>query len=176
MSVVSIRRACSDDAQPIADFHVKVWRHTYAGLAPAEAFATLDQTYRGRRWRETLAAGDDHQIVLVAEAEGRIVGIGAAGRPSEALYGQRGEIRFLYVDPACQRRGIGRALLSGLARHLQAHGYRGAALGVVKGNDAAIAFYVGLQGRIAGSFIDPGPIWRSENLVYVFDDVAALID
>lgn len=175
MSGISIRSAGSADAQSIADFHVRVWRHTYATLAPAVAHATLDEAYRGRRWREKLGSADADQMVLIAEANGQIVGIGAAGRPSEAIFGDRGEIKFLYVDPNCQRRGIGRALLAPLAQHLKARGFRGAALGVVKGNAAAIAFYRALNGDLAGEFIDPGPIWRSENLVFVWDDVAALM-
>ncbi|MGO4194104.1 N-acetyltransferase family protein [Rhizobium sp. YAF28] len=172
---ISIRVAGIADAQSIAEFHVKVWRHTYATLAPAVAHATLDEAYRGQRWREKLASADADQMVLIAEANGQIVGIGAAGRPSEPIFGDRGEIKFLYVDPDSQRGGIGRALLARLAQHLKAREFRGAALGVVKGNAAAIAFYRALDGDLAGEFIDPGPVWRSENLVFVWDDVTPLM-
>lgn len=175
MSGISIRAAGIADAQSIADFHVKVWRHTYATLAPAVAHATLDEAYRGQRWREKLVSADVDQMVLVAEANGQIVGIGAAGRPSEPIFGDRGEIKFLYVDPGSQRRGIGRMLLARLTEHLKAREFRGVALGVVKGNAAAIAFYRALDGDLAGEFIDPGPIWRSENLVFFWDDVTPLI-
>lgn len=175
MSGISIRSASVDDAQAIADFHVMVWRHTYRDLAPAQAHAVLDEHYRGRKWREKLAASDRDQRVLVAHADGRIVGIGAAGAPSEPIFGGRGEIKFLYVDPEFKRRGIGRALLSQLATHLDRMRYRGAALSVVKGNDAAIAFYASLNGRLAGEYVDAGPIWRSQNIVMVWDDLASLV-
>jgi ribosomal protein S18 acetylase RimI-like enzyme len=175
MSGISIRAASIADVQSIADFHVKVWRHTYATLAPAVAHATLDEAYRGQRWREKLVSADANQIVLIAEANGQIVGIGAAGQPSELIFGDRGEIKFLYVDPGSQRRGIGRMLLARLTQHLTAREFRGVALGVVKGNAAAIAFYRALDGDLAGEFIDPGPIWRSENLVFVWDDVTPLM-
>ncbi len=175
MSGIAIRSASLDDAQTIADFHVKVWRHTYRDLAPARAHAVLDEHYRGRKWRDKLASNDRDQLVLVAETDGTIVGIGAAGAPSEPIFGGRGEIKFLYVDPGFKRRGIGRALLAQLATHLQKMGYRGAALSVVTGNDAAIAFYTSLDGRLAGEFVDPGPIWRSHNIVMVWDDLASLV-
>ena len=174
MSGLSIRSASLADAQAIADFHVNVWRHTYRDLAPAQAHAVLDAHYRGRKWREKLASNDGDQLVLVAEIDGTIVGIGAAGAPSEPVFGGRGEIKFLYVDPEFKRRGIGRALLARLATHLQQMRYRGAALSVVKGNDAAIAFYASLDGRLAGEYVDPGPIWRSHNIVMVWDDLASL--
>ncbi|RQR26283.1 GNAT family N-acetyltransferase [Burkholderia sp. Bp9142] len=175
MSGIAIRSANVDDAQAIADFHVKVWRHTYRALAPAQAHAVLDEHYRGRKWREKLASRDGDQRVLVAETDGRIVGIGAAGAPSEPIFGDRGEIKFLYVDPAFKRRGIGRALLAQLATHLNHMRYRGAALSVVKGNDAAIAFYASLNGRLAGEYVDAGPVWRSHNIVMVWDDLASLV-
>lgn len=79
------------------------------------------------------------------------------------------------VDPGFKRRGIGRTLLARLATHLQTMRYRGAALSVVKGNDAAIAFYASLNGRLAGEYVDAGPIWRSRNIVMVWDDFASLV-
>ena len=175
MTGIFIRTANIDDAQMIADFHVKVWRHTYLELAPAEAYAVLDEQYRGKQWKEKLSANDSSQVVLIAEIDGRTVGIGAAGRPSESIFDGRGEIKFLYIDPDFKRRGIGRELLAQLATHLRKMHYQGAALSVVKGNESAIAFYEALNGRPAGEYIDPGPMWRSENIVFAWDDVASLI-
>lgn len=175
MTEISIRSANIDDAQTIADFHVKVWRDTYRDLAPAEAYAVLNEKYRGKTWKEKLSSNDRAQIVLVAEVDSRVVGIGAAGRPSESIFDGHGEIKFLYVDPDFKRRGIGRQLLAQLALHLREMGYQGAALSVVKGNETAIAFYEALNGRRAGEYVDPGPIWRSQNIVFMWHDVATLI-
>ncbi|WP_244109978.1 GNAT family N-acetyltransferase [Burkholderia arboris] len=174
MTGLSIRTATIDDAQAIADFHVKVWRHTYRDLAPAQAHAVLDEPYRRKQWHDKLSSNDGNQLVLVAEIDGRIVGIGAAGAPSDPIFNGRGEIKFLYVDPGFKRRGIGRQLLARLATHLSRLRYQGAALSVVDGNDAAIAFYAALQGRLAGEYTDPGPVWRSHNIVMVWDDLASL--
>ncbi|WP_115778734.1 GNAT family N-acetyltransferase [Paraburkholderia caffeinilytica] len=175
MTGISIRSATIDDAQMVADFHVKVWRDTYRDLAPAEAHAVLDEKYRGKKWKEKLSSNDSSQIVLIAEIDGRMVGIGAAGRPSESIFEGRGEIKFLYIDPDFKRRGIGRQLLAQLAIHLREMQYRGAALSVVKGNESAIAFYAALNGQPAGEYIDPGPVWRSQNILFMWNDVASLI-
>ncbi|MFM0073671.1 GNAT family N-acetyltransferase [Paraburkholderia sediminicola] len=159
----------------LADFHVKVWRHTYQDFAPAEAYTVLNEQYRGKQWKKKLSANDSSQVVLIAEIDSRTVGSGAAGGPSESIFDGRGEIKFLYVDPDFKRRGIGRELLAHLAIHLRRMRYQGAALSVVKGNEAAIAFYEALNGRPAGEYIDPGPVWRSQNIVFAWDDVASLI-
>ena len=53
--------------------------------------------------------------------------------------------------------------------------YVGEALGVVVGNKPAMAFYEALGGRVAGTYIDPGPLWRSDNLIFVWDEVSDLV-
>ena len=62
-----------------------------------------------------------------------------------------------------------------LAIHLREVHDQGAVLSVVKGNEAAIALYEALNGRPAGQYIDPGPVWRSQNILFVWHDVASLI-
>ncbi|MBB3452900.1 ribosomal protein S18 acetylase RimI-like enzyme [Rhizobium sp. BK313] len=172
---INIRSASPNDAAAIANLHVAVWRETYRGLAPTEVFRTLDEGYRQARWALTLAEPGRHQLVLLAEQDNRLVGIGAVGAPSQPVFEGRGEIRSLYVDPATKRQGLGRRLMRELARHLAGLHYPGAALSVVAGNDPAIAFYRSLGGRMAGRYIDPGPIWRSDNIIFVWDDLSSLI-
>ncbi|GAB2176660.1 N-acetyltransferase family protein [Dongia sp. agr-C8] len=171
---VAIRPAQPGDAPALAALHVAVWRATYRELAPPDAVSILDLPYRLPRWVAMLEGGA--RTVLVAERAGRIVGIGTAGAPTVPELGGHGEILYLYVDPAHGRGGIGRALMQRLALALQAKGYRSAALGVVEGNQPAIDFYKKLGGRLAGCYIDPGPVWRSRNRIVVWDDIETLID
>ncbi|MBV7522157.1 GNAT family N-acetyltransferase [Ensifer sp. ENS12] len=174
MKKVTIRQAAPADADAIAHLHVRVWRQTYRGLAPPEVYALLDETRRRSTWREKLTANDPDQIVLLAELKGRLVAIGAAGAPSAGIFGDLGEIKNLYVDPDVKRQGIGRLLLSRLALHLRERGFPGVGLGVVDGNEPAIAFYDALGGKRAGEYTDAGPIWRSRNIVFVWADSLAL--
>lgn len=170
-----LRAATPADAAALAHLHAKVWRHTYRDLAPAAAIATLDEAMRLRRWTEVLSDPLKSWGALVGEADGRLAGFGLCGAPGEAALGERGEVKFLYVDTDRARRGLGRRLLAAMADLLQARSYRGLALGVVVGNHPAIAFYAAMGGQRIGRYTDPGPIWRSENLVYAWDDLAALI-
>jgi ribosomal protein S18 acetylase RimI-like enzyme len=174
ISAPTLRHAVPADADAIAALHVDVWRATYRDLAPEAAIRALDVPLRRARWIETLAAPKPDQIALVAESGGRLAGFGLAGPAGDASFGERGEIKFLYVARDFQRHRIGRRLISAMARHLAERGYDGVGLSVVIGNDAAIAFYEGLGGRSIGTFTDPGPLWRSANFIYVWDDLPAL--
>ena len=169
-----IRAASAADSDRIADLHVAVWRETYRGLAPEIAIATLDQPVRRRRWSEYFAAPTPGTNVFVAERDGVIIGFGFSGPATLPAFGARGEFKSLYVDRGHQGRGAGQHLMAAMARHLASIGFSSAALGVVCGNDAAMRFYERLGGRQAGAYVDPGPVWRSDNLIYVWDDLRAL--
>ncbi|SCX28631.1 Protease synthase and sporulation negative regulatory protein PAI 1 [Agrobacterium sp. DSM 25558] len=175
MTEITLRAACVRDAREVAILHVAVWQQTYRDLAPENAFVTLDESYRFEKWNEKLSVPEADQLVLVAEKENRLVGIAAAGAPSEKAFGGRGEIKFLYIDPDFKRQGIGRHLLRNLATHLRDRQYPGVALSVVEGNRAATAFYEALGAEIIGRYVDPGPIWRSQNIVMAWDDFGVLI-
>jgi ribosomal protein S18 acetylase RimI-like enzyme len=176
MVELAVRSAVLADASAIAGLHLRSWRHAYKDLAPREAWDTLTESVRRDRWAAMLGAPRGRHHTFVAETGGCLLGIGTAAPPSEAAFGARGEIRSLYVEPDAARMGIGRRLLGEVAARLVAFGFEGAALGVVIGNEPAIAFYESLGGRRAGTYLDPGPVWRSENLVIVWDDARALAD
>jgi ribosomal protein S18 acetylase RimI-like enzyme len=171
-----IRPATVFDAANIPRLHLRAWRDTYKGLATVEAFNIMDEAFRHKRWQRTLSEPGPHQLAVIAEHEGLVVGIGLSGAPGHAIFGGRGEIRSLYVDPVYKRRGLGRLLLRHLGTNLADHGYVGAALGVVVGNHPAVAFYQSLGARSVGHYTDPGPIWRSENIAFVWDELTALTE
>ncbi|MDK3017518.1 GNAT family N-acetyltransferase [Pseudodonghicola flavimaris] len=163
-SLLSIRPAGPADAAAIAALHVAVWRLTYAGLAPPAAVARLDLAHRLPQWRAALAPGA-RGATLLALRDARLAGFVRFGPASQPELGEAGEIKHLYVDPACARQGIGRQLLSAAFDGLRRAGCAEAALAVVRGNDPALAFYRAAGGRPAGHFTDAGPLWRSENLI-----------
>ena len=174
MTDIQLRAATPTDAPAIARLHLASWRRAYRDLAPRAVFEAMDEALRLKRWTATLASPLAQQAVVVADQGGRLAGMGMASAPSQPGFGARGEIASLYIDPSFQRLGLGRRLLSALAGQVAAWGYGGAALGVVAGNAPAIAFYETLGGRMAGRYLDPGPIWRSENLIFVWDELADL--
>ncbi|MBI1216946.1 MAG: GNAT family N-acetyltransferase [Rhodobacteraceae bacterium] len=164
-AAVTIRRATAGDAEELTRLHVRVWRATYAGIAPASAVAALDEAHRLPGWRAALATPEAEGATLVAAAGGAIVGFVRYGPASQAELGPGGEVKYLYVDPDHARQGIGRRLMGAAFAALKAAGFSGATLAVVRENAPALRFYRALGGVQTGRFTDAGPVWQSDNLV-----------
>ncbi|SFI30245.1 GNAT family N-acetyltransferase [Albimonas pacifica] len=163
--VAAIRPARPEEAAPLAALHVEVWRETYRDLAPPEALRRLDEARRLPFWRATLAGGEAGAGALVAEGPQGLLGVSAfapAGHPAMA---GAAEIKHLYVRRAARGGGLGARLLSETLAGLRARGHAAAALAVVEQNAGARAFYAAQGGEEAGRFTDPGPLWRSSNIV-----------
>ncbi len=88
-------------------------------------------------------------ILLVAQAEdGTLVGYATGHGTYETNYAERGlYVGDLYVMPAWRRRGVGRALMAGLAARGREAGRSHLWWTAKPGNTAAHAFYRRLGGR-----------------------------
>ncbi len=75
-------------------------------------------------------------LFLVAEADDAVIGTVMVGYD-----GHRGWINYLGVDPACRRRGVGRALMAEAERLLRLEGCPKINLQVRTGNTEVIEFY-----------------------------------
>lgn len=171
----TLRPPRAGEERALAAFHLKIWRKTYHGIVPDDVAGRLGLERRIERWRQMLEApqpGSLLQLVLQGEDYAGFCYAGEAGLP---LFGTRGEIHYLYVDPAFHGHGIGRGLMGLAARHFQAQGKTGLGLGVVAANRTAIGFYEAMGGRAGPAYTDPGPIWRSTNIAYFWDDLPALV-
>lgn len=133
-----IRPYLAADWARLCEIHDASRPHELAASGLLDAFLTLAQTAEG----EGLFDGP----VLVAEEEGRVQGFVAYNED---------ELSWLYVDPSCHRRGIGRALVRAV---VQASPHP-LSLEVLVGNDAALALYLSegftvvrtASGRLAGN-------------------------
>jgi ribosomal protein S18 acetylase RimI-like enzyme len=161
--------AAQADAARVAAFHVKVWRETYAGIAPAELFAILDVAWRLPTWQASLR--DPAQGCVLALAGAEIAGLVSYGPAGHPAFDGRGEVKHLYVDAAFRKQGVARALLGHAFGALRVQGYTRFGLAVVAQNTAARAAYAGLGGVEAGHFTDAGPTWKSDNILVVWDGV-----
>lgn len=140
---VLVRAARPADADAIGRVHSESWRLTYAGLVSSRYLATLDEEVLAERWRRRLSAPRGESSLLVAEQDGAVVGFALHGPAGERDLedGFAGEIQMLYVLPAGQRRGHGRALFERAAVDLAAMRLYWLVVWVVEHNLAARAFY-----------------------------------
>jgi ribosomal protein S18 acetylase RimI-like enzyme len=156
MAEAHIRRATQDDAKIIAQLGVAAWRESYAALMPPEALDALDVEKQAARWREIFRANDGDGVcaVFLVSGEGESpCGFGACGRQRSPRLAEAGfpvEFWGLYLLRRAQRRGIGRALMGAMAKHLIAHGFSCASVWVFRDNPDARLFYEALEGEKTG--------------------------
>lgn len=137
---MTVRAAAPADARAIAGVQTRSWRAAYVGVVPQPVLDGLSVDRSEHGWTRMLADGD--QPVVVAEADGVVVGFAAVGRSrDEGAAGTAGELRALYVDPDAWRRGLGRALLAEAERVLRERGFVDAMLWVLRDNARGRAFY-----------------------------------
>ncbi|HSO54241.1 MAG TPA: GNAT family N-acetyltransferase [Actinomycetes bacterium] len=111
-----VRDAEHDDVAAICRFGEAHIRPHYAPLIGAEA---ADEQVR-RWWNEThVGTAVAEGLVVVAEADGQVVGVGQRGRR-----GADHVVYKLYVHPQHRGRGLGPQVLDALTRQLPAHADR----------------------------------------------------
>ena len=159
---IILRRAEVGEANVLAKLHVSVWRETYRDYAPEQAIRTLDETRRLPYWTKAIASGG----VWVADAGDSVLGVISFGPSQHEAFGGRAEIKHLYVALNAQGQGVGRRLLE---KALERCAPDSVALAVVRENAAARRFYARLGGVECGALTDPGPLWRSANIVVAWD-------
>lgn len=151
--MVDYRLATAEDASAIGALHVMSWHETYVGLLPQAMLDDLSAESRSAMWATVLdvPASPLGTRVYVAENAGEIVAFGACGGQREDAMRERGfagEIGAIYVLRSQQGGGVGRALMSLMARDLMARPVSGASLWVLHENVGARGFYEGLGGVI----------------------------
>ncbi len=143
-----IREAGVADAAAIARVQVDTWRTAYAGIVPAAYLAAASYAESEERWRERLlGAVERNGFAYVAEdAAAAVIGFAVGGpeRYGDLIYS--GELYGLYILDSYQRQGIGRRLVTAVARRLREQGHLALLVWVLARNPAR-AFYEKLGGQ-----------------------------
>ncbi len=174
-TAVVIRDARPEDASGIARVHVATWRTTYRGVLPGSLLDGLDEEHR-REWWDGLLSGDadPEMVVLVAEAQGVVVGFASGGPPAAPVAGYERELWALYVLAVWQGRGIGRRLVGTLAAGITATGASSLAVWVLAGNPAE-RFYAALGGREVARRTERIGGFPVEEVAYGWRDCSCLL-
>ncbi len=147
-----VRDATNDDLAAIAVIFNHAVRHSTA------VFSTVETDARARGdWAAARRA--DGFPVLVAEAGGAVAGFASYGA-FRSFPGYRFTVEHsLYVAPAAQRRGVGRALLSALIDRATAAGLHVMVAGIDADNTASLALHralgfeeTGRMGEVGAKF------------------------
>ena len=134
------RRATARDIEAIAGLHADSWRRHYRG-AYTDAFLDDEAaTFLGDMWSGRFAAPDPGTRTILAERDGRVVGLAHTVLGRHPTWGAL--LDNLHVSYDLKRQGVGTRLLALTARAvLDAAPASGLYLWVLEQNAAARAFY-----------------------------------
>ncbi|TWB61234.1 hypothetical protein FBZ98_101570 [Rhizobium sp. ERR 922] len=171
---IEIRPAVDGDLSGIARVVVDVWRATFAGLLPEDFLKGMSYRHQEQRHRRYL--GHAGIAYYVAEDEkGKVVGFASGGSSRHSGFPQEAEVYALYLLPRYQRRKIGSALFTKVARALKDMEHKGL-LALALENNPNKGFYERLRGRSVAT----GSLTFGETAIgqiaYVWDDLPALIE
>jgi len=172
---MKIRRASIDDSPAISRVHIDSWKTTYRGIVPDHVLDSMDYARNAIRWREILSHPKELECFLVAEEnDGRIVGFATGGPNRTVGAGYNGELYAIYILKTRQGMGVGKALISGIARWLAQNKYTSMLVWVLEKNPAKY-FYEALGARFVGrKKIEIGEA-TLEEISYGWDDLRDLI-
>ncbi len=155
---------------------------TFRGLVPDQCLTSLSLEESAANWHKALSAGGPGQgkFLIVAEhiraedePEG-LVGYVLASHDSE-LANYESELNVLMVDTPWQRQGIGRQLIARAAAELWCQGVKSMLVGVQVDNPNR-AYYKHLGGRLVGRRPLDWAGYQTEEILYGWEDIGALID
>jgi GNAT superfamily N-acetyltransferase len=157
----SVRLARPEDAEAIADAHVRGWLAAYCGLVPDAILDGLSVERRATYWRDTITAeiADENARASVAEGavatspsartwvaeeSGAVRGFASTGAvrdQPDGLAAATGEVFAIYLAPESKGRGLGRALFTHVVDDLRSRGFGPIVVWVFEANAEARRFY-----------------------------------
>jgi len=139
MLPLAIRLARADEAQRIAEIHVRGWQAAYSLLR------RLSVEDRAAYWRRELVEGRQEARHVWCAARGADpLGFAAIGPSRDLGSGaDTGEVYAIYLEPDVVGTGVGRLLFAHAVDHLRREGFRAAILWVLATNTRASRFYEG---------------------------------
>lgn len=127
----TIRAPRPDEAEALAELHLRTWEETYSGRFPPSAWGPDARAQRIRMWTAICTEPRSDWRTAVAEVDGEPIGIAHSGIDDD---GHR-LLWLVYVLAGHHGTGAGQALLDAVL------GDEPARLWVLDGNARAIAFY-----------------------------------
>lgn len=177
----SIRNAQVGDAPSLGRVMVESYMTGHRGQMPEEAWRKREEEWTpavsAAGWERTLrdieaGALPDTCIFVALDEGGEVAGL-VMGGPAEDMPGT-GEVYALYVLPARQGRGHGRALVQAAAAYLARQGMTSLQIGCLAANAPSRGFYEALGGQVVAErlFDEEGTLLPE--VVYGWADTSSL--
>jgi ribosomal protein S18 acetylase RimI-like enzyme len=140
---MDIRLAAIEDAEGIADVHIKSWQYAYRGILPDVVLDALDINKRINAWN-TLLSDSSGSAYVAIDGTGSIKGFVhiCRSRDNDLDNDIVGEVTAIYIDPDAIGKGIGAKLFSTALEHLRRTGHSKISLWVLEENKLGVDFYI----------------------------------
>ena len=173
-----VREARPKDAPGVARVHVDTWRSNYRGQISDEYLDGLDYGRAERTGPAAIARGEGRSqgtfLLVAVDDDESVVGFAVGGPEQSGIRGFSGELHALYVSMSCQRSGVGRMLVCGVAERLVEQGHKSMLVWTLCTNPAR-----GFYERLGGTFVRTGPIEIGgsvyEKVAYGWPDITVLL-
>ncbi len=141
MTKFLIRRATLEDAEKIADIHVRAWQESYKGIIDQNYLDAISFSGRLAFRKKILSHPKPKQINLIAVQNNRIIGFCDAGVAFDSSEAYRGEIYAIYLLNEFKRHGVGKTLFDYVDKDLEEHLLTPYVTWVLEENKTACRFY-----------------------------------
>ena len=148
---ITVRKTTLDDVRETTKVHIATWQSAYKGIIPQGFLDKMSDDYEMRveRWAKTLSEGHA-EYSLVAEVDGRIVGILHGGNSRHSEYPHDKEVYAIYVLDEYQGRGVGKKLIQTIAKTFVEEESKGMVIWVLEENKSK-KFYEAIGGKHIGN-------------------------
>ncbi|WP_163971361.1 GNAT family N-acetyltransferase [Oceanobacillus halotolerans] len=145
----AIRKARYEDAEAIANIHVKTWKSTYTDLLEERDLSNMTYENRKALWETILRIQREEQATYVIYNEEKIVGFISGGPERTKRFAYDAEIYTIYLLDDYQRKGLGARLLKAFAQSMKERGHQSLLVWVLKQNPSS-RFYERYQAKPVG--------------------------
>ncbi|MEC1525401.1 GNAT family N-acetyltransferase [Neobacillus niacini] len=142
---MKIKKASEVDIKSIARVYVDGWKTTYRGLVPDDYLDSLSYEESEQRWLNFLNHEKEPFIYIAMNEAGEIIGFAAGKSIVDDNFD--GELYSLYLLQECRGLGVGRQLVSAIARHFKEKGIASMMVWVMERNISGLGFYERMGGR-----------------------------
>lgn len=169
---MEIRKASKEDVKSVSRVYIDSWRTTYRGLVPEDYLDELSYEDAEKRWIDFSNNENGPFIYVAINDTGKIIGF-ASGK---SIYENNfdGELNSLYLLQECRGLGVGRYLVSAIAKHFKEKGTYSMMVWVMKQNKSGLGFYERMGGKeyIHRTSTFGGTV--VEDVAYVWKDISEL--
>ncbi|MEC1724450.1 MULTISPECIES: GNAT family N-acetyltransferase [Bacillaceae] len=140
-----MRIASKEDIKGVLRVYVDSWRTTYRGLVPDDYLDELSYEDAEKRWIDFLNNENEPFIYVAISNTGKIIGFASGKSIDENNFD--GELYSLYLLQECRGLGVGRQLVSAIAKHFKEKCIYSMMVWVMKQNKSGLGFYERMGGK-----------------------------